>query len=139
MAKQHHHVRLVNKIGEFSEGEFLYDEEEDDEACCLTFRCSHGEFKANAADYFEAMCIIRGELQKIGLFPICNGASLNVFPSGMGRDMGRGLMAYRLEIGRHATRQDMLFIFGCAAALQPVGVEEQAAFYQEWLRSIRSL
>jgi hypothetical protein len=49
--------------------------------------------------FFDALCAIRQRLEEQGAMLDCYGASLNVFPSGMSRDMGRGVKAYKLTLG----------------------------------------
>jgi hypothetical protein len=44
-------------------------------------------------DVFECLTQLRLELAKYGCKPLCAGARLDVYPSGMARDMGSGLSA----------------------------------------------
>lgn len=62
----------------------------------VQIRCSgFGTAEARADDAFEALCLIREELEpfewRIGVV----GALVNVWPSGMARDQGGGQRAYR--------------------------------------------
>jgi hypothetical protein len=66
---------------------------------------------------------------------MCYGASLNVYPSGMGRDMGAGLMAYRTTIGKVPELADLVNIFDEGPDFIPATVAQQEEHYQEWLRS----
>src|SRR6185295_18354608 len=84
---------------------------DDEDRCCIRLACPGRTIDAEASDYFEALCQIRLSLEKDGLIPFCYGASLNVYPSGMARDMGAGLKAYKLTIGKHARMQDLVEIF----------------------------
>ena len=79
-------------------------EEERDGLCHIALRYRDRMIEASAGDFFEAFCQIRTQLEPERLIPFCYGASLNVFPSGMARDMGAGLSAYRLTVGRAASR-----------------------------------
>jgi hypothetical protein len=45
------------------------------------------------SDVFECLTQLRLELAKYGCKPLCAGARLDVYPSGMARDMGSGLSA----------------------------------------------
>jgi hypothetical protein len=136
MAADQYTVRLIGKTGEDSEGIFILDEDEDTDQCRLTLQLPGGEITAEALDYFEAMCNIRKELETKGWRPVCFGSAQNVYPSNMARDMGRGLKAYRMEIGRRATMADLVKIFDTAPDLQPASVEEQRQFYEQWLQSL---
>lgn len=55
-----------------------------------------GTAEARADDAFEALCLIREELEPFGWRIGVAGAQMDVWPSGMARDQGGGLRAYRL-------------------------------------------
>jgi len=55
-----------------------------------------GKAEARADDAFEALCLIREELEPFGWQIGVAGAQANVWPSGMARDQGGGLRAYRM-------------------------------------------
>lgn len=59
---------------------------------CLGF----GTAEARADDAFEALCHIREELEPYGWRIGVAGAQADVWPSGMSRDQGGGLGAYRM-------------------------------------------
>jgi len=103
--------------------------------CCIIFRFRNKVIEASSSDYFEAFCRIREQLEPDGLIPFCYGASLNVFPSGMARDMSAGLSAYRLTIGRHASREDVVRIFDAGPDVIPSFVANQKSYFDNWLHS----
>jgi hypothetical protein len=113
----------------------LFDE---DHHCRL--RCEYRDkaVEGTATDFFQALCNVRGLLAGDGLIPFCYGASLNVYPSGMARDMGRGLKAYKLAVGRHAKTADLVEIFAEGHDVIPASVAAQEQFYRDWLASPRS-
>lgn len=87
---------------------FSYDE--DGSTCRLTCVARGETYQADEADYFEALRKVRRRfLEPKGMIPLCYGASLNVWPSGMSRDMGRGLKAYKFETG--APAKELVYIF----------------------------
>jgi hypothetical protein len=88
---------------------------------------------ADASDVFECLCRLRTQLDREGIRLCCNGARLNVWPSGMARDMGGGLKAYVLQIGRRATIDDLVDIFDSAPVEDVATVEEQRRFAEKWL------
>lgn len=96
-------------------------------------RCEYRDYKleAIALDFFEALCILRKSLANDGLIPFCYGASLNVFPSRMARDMGRGMKAYRLQLGHHAN--ELVDVFAQGTDIIPSSVELQQKFWRDWL------
>lgn len=55
-----------------------------------------GTARARADDAFEALCLIREELEPFGWRIGVAGAQVDVWPSGMARDQGGGLRAYRI-------------------------------------------
>ena len=111
--------------------ELSYDEES--EPCILSFTHRDQTISVEASDYFEALCQIRLQLEAQQIQLLCYGASKNVYPSGMARDMGQGLRAYKLIMGKHATMADLVDIFATGTDIQPVTVEEQRRFYETWL------
>ena len=115
---------------------------EDDETALFTLFCLRCDYRdktveSSSTDFFQALCDIRTLLARDGLIPFCYGASLNVFPSGMARDMGQGLKAYRLAEGRHARMTDLVEIFAEGPDVIPASVEAQEQFYRDWLASPR--
>ena len=92
-------------------------------------------WKATESDYFEALCTLHVPLEARGIFPHCYGASRNVYPSGMGRDMGAGLRAYKLKIGVAASIQDLVSIFDTGDDVEPATLHEQRQFFEQWLKA----
>ncbi|MEH2555155.1 hypothetical protein V1286_002684 [Bradyrhizobium algeriense] len=128
-------VRLVGG----SDGERATFEVSDEEnRCLLTCRYRDKTISSEAADFFDALVSIRRQLQHDGLIPYCYGASLNVFPSTMARDMGRGLKAYKLAPGKHSNRADLVGIFDEGTDVVPADVDAQEQFFRDWIESPRS-
>jgi hypothetical protein len=111
-----------------------------DEGNHCRLRCEYRDkvVESTATDFFQALCDVRGLLAKDGLIPFCYGASLDVYPSGMARDMGRGLKAYKLAVGRHAKTDDLVEIFAEGLDVIPASIAAQEQFYCHWLASPRS-
>ncbi len=103
-------------------------------------RCEYLDKTAEgtATDFFQALCDVRCLLAKDVLIPFCYGASLNVYPSGMARNMGQGLKAYKLAAGRHAKTDKLVGIFAHGPDVIPASVAAQEQFYRDWLTSPRS-
>src|ERR1700674_1542039 len=55
-------------------------------------------------DYFECLLRLRDQLEPLGYRFLVNGARRNAWPSGMARDMGAGVTAYLLKLGKHGER-----------------------------------
>ena len=136
---EQHRIHLVGG----NEGEtaiFTLFEEGDNARARCGLRCEYRDkaIESTATDFFRALCDVRSLLAKDGLIPLCYGASLNVYPSGMARDMGRGLKAYRMAMGRHARREDLVYIFSEGLDVVPASVAAQEQFWRDWLASPRT-
>jgi hypothetical protein len=126
-------VRLVGGV----DGERATFELRDvQDRCLLTCRFRDKTISSEETDYFEALASVRRELQTHGLAPYCYGASLNVFPSPMARDMGPALRAYKLTLGKQAKNVDLVHIFDEGPDVIPSEVDAQARFYRDWLASL---
>jgi hypothetical protein len=84
-------------------------------------------------DYFAGFQVLRRRFENL-LF-LCNGARKTVYPSGMQRDMVKGLKALNLSMGNATTQNDIVNIFDEAMEEEIADVDEQEAFYQLWLSS----
>ena len=108
------------------------------DVCYVSFRYRDRIIEASAPDYFAAFCKIRLQLEPERLKPFCYGASLNVYPSGMARNMGSGLLAYRLTPGRQALTKDLVGIFDTGHDVIPATVANQKEHYNDWIRSLKA-
>ena len=108
-----------------------------DRKCKLTFSYRDKVISAQEHDYFGAFCVIRKQLEEERLIPFCYGASLNVYPSGMCRDMGSGMVAYKTEIGQRASRDNLVKIFDQGHDVIPSSVIQQKEHFEQWLQSIK--
>ena len=109
-----------------------------DRMCHVSLRHCDRHIEAVAFDFFEAFSEVRLQLESEHLTPVCYGSSLNVFPSGMCRDMGSGLSAYRLTLGRKPSGDDIVGIFDSGPDVIPVSVADQKKHFWRWLRSTSS-
>ncbi len=107
-----------------------------DGLCHITLCHGGGEIVGAAHDYFEAFSQVRLQLEKDRLTPFCYGASLNVFPSGMCRDMGAGMTAYRLKLGKHPNQDDLVRIFDEGPDVIPAPVAVQREYFNDWAKSL---
>ena len=109
---------------------------DDETACYLACSFREARIEASADDYFEALCIIRSRLEEDGLIPFCYGASLNVYPSAMSRQMSGGTSAYRLTLGKQALNEDLVPIFAEGSDVIPSTLSNQREFFEKWLQSL---
>lgn len=136
MSDEQYTVSAVLPDNQIVDGVFRLSEGEQD--IDLSFELPDRKLNVRAGDYFEALVAIRRELEKDDIFLNCYGASRNVYPSGMGRDMGAGLRAYKMTIGKHARMEDLVFIFDTGSDVEPCSVLEQRDFFEKWLNSSRA-
>lgn len=129
----HYTVQLISPTSSIS-GIFTYDDAND--ACELVLSFDGKQIFGSASDYFDSLRMIRNQLDKERLKPVCYGASRNCFPSNMSRDMGSGLQIYKLEIGKQAATSDIVSIFSSGPDVEAVTVAEQEDFYREWIASL---
>jgi hypothetical protein len=104
--------------------------------CALTLSFGNTILHGSAFDFFEALCQIREQLVALSLTPLCYGASLNVYPSGMMRDMRLGLYGYKQTIGEKATRESAVRIFDTGIDIEPSTVAIQKVFHENWRKSL---
>lgn len=109
--------------------------DEDGDACRVQLDHKGTTLLGDGSDFFDALCVVRHQLEERGVLLDCYGASLNVFPSGMSRDMGRGLKAYKLTLGQRGRMQDLVRIFDTGPDVQPATVAAQREFFDGWLKS----
>ena len=127
----------ISLIGGADDEIATFTEEEASGLCRLVCAYRGKLISAEAHDYFEALSNVRLELEKEGLIPFCYGASLNVFPSRMARQMGRGKAAYKMEMGKQATQDSVVRIFENGADVIPSPVELQKQYFNDWLASLQ--
>lgn len=116
-------------------GSAILSYDEDGDACRVQLDYKGMTLLGDGSDFFDALCAIRQRLEERGAMLDCYGASLNVFPSGMSRGMGRGLKAYKLTLGQRGRMQDLVRIFDTGPDVQPATVAAQREFFDAWLKS----
>lgn len=87
------------------------------------------------SDLFDALTILRKQLESDGFRLLCAGARRDAYPSGMARSMGGARKAYIFELGKPAT--ELVDIFTEARPEQVGTVEDQQRFRQQWMTSLK--
>lgn len=95
------------------------------------------EIETISSSYFWGLHPVRLELEKEGLLLVCYGASRNVWTSGMAESMGLSFKVYKLTLGQHPNRNDLVIIFNDGPDVDPVTLAEQKAFHSQWIESVR--
>lgn len=86
-------------------------------------------------DLFECLKEARKSLEEQGLLLCCQGARPMVFPSGMGRQMSNGRLAYPLRRDPPLTDLDLVDIFAPAPYSEVGTIEDQRRAVMSFFRS----
>ncbi|QTD46038.1 hypothetical protein [Ottowia testudinis] len=93
-------------------------------------------FSVTADDLFEALSLIRLEMENHGYLILCNGARKDAYPSRMSRQAGGGRKLYLFKNGIPARREDLVDLFESTEYERVGTVAEQRVAYEAWLRSL---
>jgi hypothetical protein len=95
--------------------------------------------QADGQDLFGALQHLRKrDLEPLGWVPLCNGARVDCYPSGMARDMGGGMDVYVLSARRWlGLRHPLVGTFEPAPKESVGTVEDQDARFERFFRSRR--
>lgn len=107
------------------------------DAAALTMTFSEAEkFKKvyQGKDIYVCLAKIRADFPHITF--LCKGAQINVTPSRMASQMSAGLVAYKITMGKPATREDIVHIFDYAEDNLTNDPQEQINFFKSWLVSL---
>ena len=91
--------------------------------------------QGDGPDLFAALQQLRKTMEPLGWFPLCNGARVDCYPSGMARDMGGGNSVYMLSARPSLLRRRLPLVgtFDPAPKESVSSVAEQDAYYERWL------
>jgi hypothetical protein len=91
--------------------------------------------KVTGEKLFFCLQKLHEKLDALSFKLLCNGCRYDVYPSRMSLDMGGGVKAYKLELGKPG--KDMVDIFDPTEDINAVrSVAEQKAYRQKWLESL---
>ena len=76
-------------------------------------------------------------LEPLGMVLLINAARQNFHVSNMQRQMARGVTGYLLRPGAAAKETDQASIFDPCAPNEVCSIDGQAAFYKNWLSSLK--
>jgi hypothetical protein len=98
----------------------------------LLYKSGDQTLSAKHDYYFFALIDIRLKLEKFNQFLLCNGARIDVYPSGMSVI---GTLAYELIPGKKAER--LVEIFEPARERKKIAsVVDQKAYREEWFKTV---
>lgn len=119
--------------GKYNKARLLLSE--DEERNKIKFEMESCSIFAEAENYFYALIELRRELELKKIKLLCKGCSRYVYPSPMILSMGDAIEAYELTLGKHATMKNLVNIFSPCELDEYATIEEQLAYYEEWLKS----
>jgi hypothetical protein len=145
MKTQHFSIEVIDASGEISNAqvhcdvEYTADALNESRLCTVRLTWNSLDLTSTDGDFFRAFVGIRNKLESFHIRPLCYAASRNVYPSGMLRDMAKGLKAYKLALGKRTESADIVRIFDSGSDLDVVSVEDQERFHEQWFNSIKVL
>ncbi|MBC8954578.1 hypothetical protein [Xenorhabdus sp. PB62.4] len=89
----------------------------------------------SGTDFFDCFAKLRSERKEV-IF-LCKGAKINVYPSGMARDMALGMAAYEFNLGEEVSRENLVGTFDFEANDVAVSPNEQREYFHQWVESVR--
>lgn len=92
---------------------------------------------ARGRDVFDGLQQLRRELEPLGWYPLCNGARVDCYPSGMARDMGGGRSVYVLTIEDKGRKPRLVGTLEPAPREKVGTVAEQDTYFRRWLDAPR--
>lgn len=93
------------------------------------------EVSASNEDFFSAYQELRDQLLLRGYGIKCNGSRINAGQSGM---MAGCEVVYLVELGKRATRENIVGMFNYADIDEFPNTEQQTAYFERWLNSLLS-
>ncbi|MDE6593870.1 MAG: hypothetical protein K2K57_12525 [Oscillospiraceae bacterium] len=113
----------------------LFDESDEDPEK-VTIKIISGN-SYSASNYFDALCLLRMDLEKDHMQLLCNGAVKEVYPSNMQLTMGCCRTGYIQYMGMRAQKKDIVDLFAFDRTLTPCDVAEQIEYHNRWLISLK--
>lgn len=125
----------ISKDGVIIQADILLEETNDIEnRCVITLSFLNEIIQIKSRNFFSCLEQLKKEFPNILIF--CKGYKKNVYPSRMGSQTSLGLMAYEMQIGHPARRNDLVDIFDFENSNLTSSNEEQRTFFYQWLESL---
>lgn len=132
------HYKNNNKVGSCKVD--LIENDDDSVCVSLYLKDNFRTIEKCGENYFQVLQAIRKDLEAEGIDLLCNGTSVNVYPSAMQLGMGGGDRAYRLKMGFHTQMEDVVEIFEYDEDNHRLGsVAEQIQYYERWVLSKKKM
>ena len=126
-------INIINN-GKIEKNKLFLSEIEDE--INLKIEIERTIYFSKSDNIFDSVVELRKKLELNNIYLLCNASAINVYPSGMQKEFG-GTKAYKLQMGKQATLNDVVDIFDYDNELKIGSVKEQEEFYESWLESLR--
>ena len=126
-------IEIINN-GKIEKNKLFLSEIEDE--INLKIEIERTIYFSKSDNIFDSVVELRKKLELNNIYLLCNASVINVYPSGMQKEFG-GTKAYKLQMGKQATLNDVVDIFDYDNELKIGSVKEQEEFYESWLESLR--
>ena len=127
-------INIINN-GKIEKNKLFLSEIEDE--INLKIEIERTIYFSKSDNIFDSVVELRKKLELNNIYLLCNASAINVYPSGMQKEFG-GTKAYKLQMGKQATLNDVVDIFDYDSELKIGSVKEQEEFYENWLDCFRS-
>ena len=124
-------INIINN-GKIEKNKLFLSEIEDE--INLKIEIERAIYFSKSDNIFDSVLELRKKLELKNIYLLCNASAINVYPSGMQKEFG-GTKAYKLQMGKQATLNDVVDIFDYDNELKIGSVKEQEEFYESWIES----
>ena len=124
-------INIINN-GKIEKNKLFLSEIEDE--INLKIEIERTIYFSKSDNIFDSVVELRKKLELNNIYLLCNASAINVYPSGMQKEFG-GTKAYKLQMGKQATLNEVVDIFDYDSELKIGSVKEQEEFYENWLES----
>ena len=124
-------INIINN-GKIEKNKLFLSEIEDE--INLKIEIERTIYFSKSDNIFDSIVELRKKLELNNIYLLCNASVINVYPSGMQKEFG-GTKAYKLQMGKQATLNDVVDIFDYDNELKIGSVKEQEEFYESWIES----
>ena len=124
-------INIINN-GKIEKNKLFLSEIEDE--INLKIEIERTIYFSKSDNIFDSVVELRKKLELNNIYLLCNASAINVYPSGMQKEFG-GTKAYKLQMGKQATLNDVVDIFDYDSEFKIGSVKEQEEFYESWIES----
>ena len=124
-------INIINN-GKIEKNKLFLSEIEDE--INLKIEIERTIYFSKSDNIFDSVVELRKKLELNNIYLLCNASAINVYPSLMQKEFG-GTKAYKLQMGKQATLNEVVDIFDYDSELKIGSVKEQEEFYENWLES----